>query len=91
MMKKQYSKPGIIIEDFKLAQHIANCGVPHSSQWGTPLTTSPTSCAWQDSYGDKVFVMNSEYCTNFQYKDENGKFGQYCYNNPAGLQAVFGS
>ena len=35
--------------------------------------------------------MNSEYCTDFQYKDENGKFGQYCYNNPAGLQAVFGS
>lgn len=91
-MKKQYSKPGIIIEDFKLAQHIAtDCGVPHSSQWGTPLSTSPTSCAWQDSYGGNVFVKDLSDCKDFQYEDDNGKFGQYCYNNPAGLQAVFGS
>lgn len=32
-MKKQYSKPGIIIEDFKISQHIASCGAPHESQW----------------------------------------------------------
>ena len=36
-MKKQYSKPGIIIEDFRLTQHIASCaGIKHENDMGTP-------------------------------------------------------
>ena len=55
-MKKQYSKPGIIIEDFKISQHIASCGAPHESQWGSPLSGSPASCAWLDPFNDRILV-----------------------------------
>lgn len=95
-MKKQYSKPGIIIEDFKISQHIASCGVPHQSQWGTPLSGSPTSCAWKDPFGSNVFANTTmgaggNPCTHLQLTEDKGKFGMYCYNNPADALAVFGS
>ena len=56
-MKKQYSKPGIIIEDFKISQHIASCGAPHESQWGSPLSGSPASCAWLGFLQVLVWVL----------------------------------
>ena len=95
-MKKQYSKPGIIIEDFKISQHIASCGAPHESQWGSPLSGSPASCAWLDPFNDRIFTSTSmglggNPCSDLQYKQENGKFDIYCYNNPEGGLAVFGS
>lgn len=97
-MKKQYSKPGIIIEDFKISQHIASCGVPHASQWGTPLSGSPASCAWKDPFGAMVFTSTSgklnsleNPCSHLQLTEDKGKFGMYCYNNPADAIAVFGS
>ena len=96
ILKKQYSKPGIIIEDFKISQHIASCGAPHESQWGSPLSGSPASCAWLDPFNDRIFTSTSvglggNPCSDLQYKEENGKFDIYCYNNPEGGLAVFGS
>lgn len=88
-MKKQYSKPGIIIEDFTLSQHIASCGVPHESQLGSPKHWSKTSCAWQDMYGRDLFIESMTVCT--KPVAEDGEVNGICYNNPSGLVTIFGS
>ena len=89
-MKKQYSKPGIIIEDFRISQHIASCGVAHESQWGSPKQWSKTTCAWQGPFGEMLFSKQmTNICT-----DPIGPgdvVGEICYDNPEGGITIFGS
>lgn len=89
-MKKQYSKPGIIIEDFRLSQHIASCeGVKHSNSWGSPQQWSKSTCAWLDMRGMALFIEGMQACT--KPVDPDGEVGGICYNNPSGLYTIFGS
>lgn len=82
-MKKQYSKPEIIIEDFAIAQNIAqNCGYAGGNQYNH---SDPNTCAWK--YGDTTVFTNA---CNFPLKPGLG-FDDICYNNPDGKTAVFGS
>lgn len=89
-MKKQYSKPGIIIENFRIAEHIATCeGVKHSNSWGSPQQWSKTTCAWLDMRGMSLFIEGMDPCT--KPVDPDGDVGGFCYNNPANGYSIFGS
>ena len=91
-MKKQYSKPGIIIEDFKVAEHIASCtGVKHDNYWGHPLLTSPTDCEWYGSDGVKIFTFEKVCTEQWSESGDPGYFEGFCYNGAAGGWSVFGS
>lgn len=89
-MKKQYSKPEIIIEDFRVTQHIASCaGIKHENDIGTPLQWSKTSCAWQGPFGEMLFSTGMNKCTDpLGPKDKNEII---CYNAPDGSIVIFGS
>lgn len=92
-MKKKYSKPGIFIEDFRVAEHIAGCpGVKHDNLWGTPKTGSPSSCIWLGKEGNQYFLENSS-CTVpvKENGDGTGDFGIFCYNGPVASMLIFGS
>jgi len=83
-MKKKYSKPRIVIEDFAIAQNIAqNCGYAGGSQY---THSNPDSgCAW---WYESVTVFSSGCDVPL---DPEGGFEDLCYNNPDGKTAVFGS
>lgn len=90
-MKKQYSKPGIIIENFRISEQIATCqGVQHNNSWGSPQQWSKKTCAWLDTYGRYLFIEEMDVCTK-PMDAEKGEVGGICYNNPSGLYAIFGS
>lgn len=85
-MKKQYSKPGIIIENFELSQYIAyGCGAAHKSEFGGPLIKTKEECAWGDPFGDKLFI-DMNICDN-----DPGDTAGVCYNNPEGGMNIFNS
>lgn len=89
-MKKQYSKPGIIIENFKISEQIATCqGVQHNNSWGSPQQWSKTTCAWLDNRGFYIFIEGMKDCT--KPVDPEGEFFGICYNNPSGKYIIFGS
>ena len=85
-MKKQYSKPGIIIDDFTITQNIASCGYAGGSQYNH---STPKGCAWDIGGGVTVFAKGTGYCMEEISPGE--KFGEICYNNPEGGKVVFGS
>lgn len=88
-MKKQYSKPGIIIEDFIIAQNIASCGaVAGGNSLGKPNHWTKTTCGW-DMDGIIAFLEGTTICN---YPVEEGTdFGGICYNNPGGGNSIFSS
>lgn len=84
-MKKQYSKPVIIIDDFTMAQNIAtNCGNAGGNKHNH---ADKFSCSW-DIDGMTVFT-DENICEYALEPDES--FGDICYNNPDGGTSVFGS
>lgn len=87
-MKKRYVKPGIIIEDFKIAQSIsAGCGAAHNSSLGGPTQWDKTSCGW-NAGGAVIWIDEPHGCT--VPTDEDGVVNGFCYNSPAGAN-IFGS
>lgn len=88
-MKKQYSKPGIIIEDFAIAQSIAaSCGASHNSNLGAPMQWSKTTCGW-DAGGAIIWTTNNDGC-GIKLKEDAQGFG-VCYNNPGNGVNIFSS
>lgn len=86
-MKKKYSKPGIIIEDFSIAQNIAqNCG--NAGLGGQKHTYADRySCGWNT--GAIVVFTTTPTCEEIVGKDE--PYEGECYNNPGPGCTVFGS
>ena len=85
-MKKEYSKPGIIIEDFALVQNVAgNCGNTQKKY----TYADKYHCAWDtgSSFGT-VFTVET-ICQNVL--GENEKYEAECYNNPGGMYTIFNS
>lgn len=85
-MKKQYSKPGIIIEDFAIAQNIAlNCG----NAGGNKHTHADgLECAWKEQ-NITVFAEGNIRCLIQLSPGE--RYEDICYHNPSGKFSVFGS
>lgn len=92
-MKKQYSKPGIIIEEFVLAQNIsAGCGaVPGGNTLGKPTHWGTNECGWDLNDGTNciIWVDGNGDC-NFDW-DPDVNFDGICYNNPGGGNSIFNS
>lgn len=89
-MKKQYSKPGIVIEEFKIAQNIslACAAPPGGSTLGRPRYADGAYCAWQ--VGNKyIFIEGNTKCT-FPL-DVGEDYDGICYNNPTPNNGVFAS
>lgn len=92
-MKKQYSKPGIIIEEFKMAESIAVAceGVEaggHGGSLGDATYSSKYSCGWR--VGSYVYWTSTDNGCNL-IRDENYVLNKYCYNNPVAGMSIFSS
>ena len=86
-MKKTYSKPRIIIEDFTLSQNIANCGAVHNSELGKPTHWTKTTCGWD--FGGVSLWTASPACDIPTGEQAEGS--ELCYNAPEGGYSVFSS
>lgn len=90
-MKKQYSKPGIYIEDFHLAESIATCDVKPG---GVGSTTGYSNhfdklhCGWV--LGEEIYWVSSTSKCNFQIPEDTPIEG-VCYNNSNGGSVVYNS
>lgn len=89
-MKKEYSKPGIIIEDFNIIQNVSlgSCGITHETQFGSPTHWNNKECGWQDNLGSVYWVSKPACETTIP---ENTPIDGVCYNNPGGGMNIFGS
>lgn len=93
-MKKEYVKPGIIIEDFVLAQNISNgCGaVPGGNTLGKPTHWDTTTCGWDLNDGTNciIWVQQEGGVCTFNWSPE-ASYDGICYNNPGGGNSIFNS
>lgn len=82
-MKKQYSKPGIIIEDFKIVESIsAGCGKTDGANH------SEGDCGWRF---DSETVIWTDALANKCNLIWDPTYEDVCYNNPEGLIKAFSS
>lgn len=89
-MKKDYIKPVVIIEDFKISQNIsAGCGAAHNSPWGSPTHWDKSHCGWSD--GVDILWAQINPCTEDGLTDIDGDVGGICYNNPSLGMNIFSS
>ncbi|MBE5957110.1 MAG: hypothetical protein E7253_11765 [Lachnospiraceae bacterium] len=89
-MKKEYTKPVIILENFSMTQSIAhNCGDNLIFDYATLKYKG--SCGWDDGSGVVLFTSANTACT-FADDDESDNLpGTACYNNPEGGFNIFNS
>lgn len=84
-MKKNYSKPEIMFEDFSLSTNIASCSIKIEGH-------SQGACAYTiyDEFGgeDKVFLSEMGACS---YKEVDGDYNGICYHSFADDKTLFNS
>lgn len=89
-MKKTYTKPVLMMEDFTLSQSIAhNCG--KNLDWEQATLKYRGSCGWdldglKDTAGDVLFMDTHSVCTL-----QTHEASLVCYNNPEGGWEIFNS
>ncbi len=87
-MKKIYSKPEIMFEDFSLNENIAgNCSIKtHTPSQGTCAFT------YEDEFGGAVVLFTNKVtaCGNDNIFEEDGADG-FCYHNPYANSNLFNS
>lgn len=98
-MKKIYTKPVLMMEDFTLSQSIAhNCGENTKEMWGSVTNKSTQSCGWDlnidsnsgsaaSSNTDVVFANAGACSGDYLFTEFNGM----CYNAPGGGWNIFNS
>lgn len=94
-MKKVYTKPVLMMEDFTLSQTIAhNCGDNIKDSWNQATLKYKGTCGWDslldadgDGYTDILFT-GAPACNTEVGADE---FVGVCYNNPSGGFNIFNS
>lgn len=89
-MKKEYRRPTIEIEEFKLAAHIAaSCGLGANSgnSFGKPHFQQG-ACGWLDRRGKVIFTADIDDC-DVKYAD--GVYNRYCYHTPQDETRCFNS
>lgn len=89
-MKKEYAKPKIIIEDFKIAQSISagGCGAIANGSLGDPNTWDRSTCGW--SMGNLVIWTDANKGCSFKWGKDDPWEG-VCYNNPTPGNSIFSS
>lgn len=82
-MKKTYTKPEILFEDFSLSTSItAGCDLD------TPMPSYEENCGYPMQGGKIVFVDGIQACT---YKPQGGVYNGFCYHNPTDQTNLFNS
>lgn len=82
-MKKTYSKPEIMFEDFTLNTNIAgDCGII----WGVQVEGT---CGGFDFGGDILFMTKAQGCEK-TFETDDGSSG-ICYHNPYDNNRLFNS
>ena len=80
-MKKSYSKPEILFEDFSLSSSItAGCDLD------TPMPSYEENCGYPIR-GGTVFVDGAQ-CTS---TPQDGMYEGFCYHNPTDMNNLFNS
>lgn len=94
-MKKVYTKPVLMMEDFTLSQSIAhNCGDNIKDSWHQATLKYKVTCGWDtliDADGNgttDILFISDQICNTVVGPDE---FVGVCYNNPGGGFNVFNS
>ena len=82
-MKKVYSKPEIIFEDFTLSTSIASCDVQANS--------AIYQCAVEFVPGVGFLFDSTEYGCNMLIEDGSEDYNGICYHNPTPSNNVFNS
>ena len=81
-MKRQYTKPQINIENFRISMNIAgDCNVTISNH-------AENSCPYIDNRNGNVFLDSVEGCT---YKMPDGAIDGICYHVPLSTNDFFNS
>ncbi len=81
-MKKVYSKPEIIFEDFALSTNIAgNCEVKTN-------TPSQMQCAYYSDFDEAVFLDTIQACSTYP---SEGVYDGFCYHVPTEDKNLFNS
>jgi len=88
-MKKNYSKPEILFEDFSASCNIASCEIEANSAWN--------ACGYYvENTRATVFVSPATGCNDYHsvipWGDDStdGNYGKICYHVPDGYN-LFGS
>lgn len=93
-MKKVYTKPVLVMDDFTLSQSIAhNCGDNIKDIWNQATLKYKGSCGWDtmidaDGNGVTDIIFVNDKCNTVIGADE---FVGVCYNNPEGGWNIFNS
>lgn len=88
-MKKNYTKPGIIIESFEIAQNICSCGaIAGGNNLGRPNQWVKGACGWITQ--SNVIWVDAEMNCTFTVDEDAEGFG-VCYNNPSEMNNIFSS
>lgn len=90
-MKKNYHKPALYVESFRMVEHIASGCTGAFPQTGNEVPYHiGTSCLYMDEEGNKYFTMDSAVCQDATPVPEgsplDGLFN--CYQGPAGGSAT---
>ena len=81
-MKKAYTKPEIVFENFSLSTCIASCEVKTN-------TPSAMQCAYGETeFGLSIFLDTVSACESWVQDGANNTF---CYNVPVGTYNLFNS
>ncbi|MBE5956523.1 MAG: hypothetical protein E7253_08725 [Lachnospiraceae bacterium] len=87
-MKKEYTKPVIILENFSMTQSIAhNCG--EALDFDLATLKYKSTCGWDDGSGNIIFTSSNSGCAFPD--DTDSPEDLVCYNNPSGGYNIFNS
>ena len=89
-MKKEYCKPDVFVESYRLAQSIADsCGIDPAAPGtlGKPTHGNPSVCGWD--VGGLIIWTSNGVCNIIA--DENEEVDGSCYNAPSGSIRLFAS
>lgn len=83
-MKKVYTKPVIVIEDFSLSTNIAgNCDVI--------IDTQSSGMCGLDFGGTMIFITDYAGCQDFEVSPDDGQYNGICYHVPTSNNDMFNS
>ena len=82
-MKRTYTKPEIVFEDFTLSTNIAaGCEVKIDTQ-------AQGNCGYE--FGGMVLFLNGIAGCSDEIEDDGSRFNGLCYHNPTDLNNLFNS
>ena len=92
-MKREYKKPYLFIETFRLSASVAasmsSCGGIGSGILGSTTSGDYNTCSWTTPWGQTYFATDAACSGGIITTPEEGDFG--CYNTGSESNRIFGS